>query len=112
MPPLSSAIWRAAAARKAFRGFAGSAGQHHQELPAAARTQQDARQAQLRQQRPRQHLAQQRDPLRTAGEQVFAGGTHGTSFGGSSQKELFRAQDFALQQDLFGHGVPISLENP
>ncbi len=114
MPELSSEIWRAAARRKLFRGFAGFAGQHHQELAAAARTKQDTRQPQFRQQRPRQHFAEQGNPLRPSGEKIFAGPrtTRGTSFGGRGQKELFRAQDFALQQDLFGHRTRQALRNP
>ena len=44
-------------------GFAGFARQHHQELAAAARTEQNTRQPQLRQQRTGQHFAQQGDPL-------------------------------------------------
>ena len=95
-----------------LRGLAHFAGQHHQELAAAARTQQDARQAEFRQQGARQDFAKQSDPLRLAGQQIFAGRTRGTSFGGPGQEELFCAQDFALQQDLFGHRTQKSLEKP
>ena len=103
---------RAGRREEVFRGLAALARQHHQELAAAARSQQDARQAQLGQQGARQHFAEQSDPLRASGEQIFAGGTHRTSFGGAGQKELFRAQDFTLQQDLFGHRTQKSLEKP
>ena len=86
-----------------FSGLAHAPGEHDEELAAAAGTKEDARQAEFGQQGAGQHFAQQSNPLRLAGEQVFAGGTHGSSFSGARQKELFRAQDFALQQDLFGH---------
>ena len=104
MPPLSSADLRAPPpARKVSAASRSFARQHEQELAAAARPEQNARQPQFGEQRARQHFAEQGDPLRASGEQIFTGGTHGTSFGGAGQKELFRAQDFALQQDLFGH---------
>ena len=102
--------------KEAFRGFAGFAGQHHQELAAAARTQQDTRQPQFRQQRPRQHFAEQGNPLRASGEKIFAvprgHPTCGTSFGGWGQKERFRAENFAFKQDLFGHRTGQALRNP
>ena len=60
--------------QEVFGGLAGFAGQHQQELAAAARAEQNAGQSQFRQQRARQHFAQQSDPLRTSGQQIFAGG--------------------------------------
>jgi len=86
-----------------FGRFAHRARQHQQELAAAARTQKDARQPELCQQRTRQDFAHQRDPLRPPGEQILTRGTRGASFGGSRRKKRFGAQDFALEQDLFGH---------
>ena len=108
-PALSSAICFGRRLQKALGGFARFARQHHQELAAAARTQQNPRQTEFGQQGARQHLAEQGDPLRLAGQQVFTGGTHRTSFGGTRQKELLCAQNFTLQQDLFGHRT---LEKP
>jgi hypothetical protein len=89
--------------KESFRGFAGFAGEDEKKLTAAAGAKEDARQSQLGKERARQHLRQKGDPLRLSGEQVFAGGTHGATFGGYSQKEFLRAQNFPLQQDLFGH---------
>ena len=111
-PALSSEIWTAAAWRKFSAAWRARAGQHDQELAAAARSKQDSGQAEFGQQGARQHFAEQRKPLRASGEQIFAGGTHRTSFGGAGQEELFRAQDFTLQQDLFGHSNQKSLEKP
>ena len=69
--------------QEALGGLAHLAGQHQQELAAAARAKQDARQPQLRQQRPWQYFAEQSNPLRPAGEKIFAGRARGTSFGGT-----------------------------
>ena len=88
---------RGGGGEKGFGGLANAPGQHHQELAAAAGTQQDARQPKLGQQGAGQHFAEQSNPLGLAGQQVFAGGTHGPSLGGTRQEKLFRAQDFALQ---------------
>ena len=59
-----------------FSGFARFAWKHNQELAAAARTQENASQTQLRQQRARQRFADKRDPLGAAGQHVFAGRAH------------------------------------
>ena len=98
--------------QKRLRGLAHFAGQYHQELASAARAEQDPREPQLGQQGARQHFAQKGNPLRPAGQQIFARRTRGTSFGGSGQEELLRAQDFSLQQDLFGHRTRKALRNP
>ena len=54
--------------QEVFGGLANVAGQHDQELAAAARAQQDARQAEFRQQGAGQDFAKQSDPLRFAGQ--------------------------------------------
>ena len=86
-----------------LRLFAVFARQHQQELAPAARTKQDARQPELGQQRARQGLAQQSNPLGAAGEKLLAVRPGGHRPAGRGQKELLYAQDFSLQKDLFGH---------
>ena len=68
------------------------AGQHQQELAAAARSQQNTGQTEVGEQRARQHFAKQGDPLRPAGQHVgriFVGA-------GGRQQKLLDTQDFAL----------------
>ena len=67
-PPLSVGYLATGGAQKLFGGLPRLSRQHQQKLAAAARAQQDARQPQFRQQGARQHLAQQRDPLRAPGK--------------------------------------------
>ena len=58
--------------REVFRGLPHFAGKDDEELSAAARTEENAGESQLRQQRARQDFAQKSDPLRPTGEQIFA----------------------------------------
>ena len=65
---LRSAICSRGRGQEVFGGLAHVAGQYDQELAAAARAEQDARQAQFRQQGAGQDFAKQSDPLRLAGQ--------------------------------------------
>jgi len=85
---------------------------HEQELTAAARTEQDTGQSEFGQKGTRKNFAEQRNPLRTAGEQIFARRTRRLPLGGRGQQELFCPQDFTLQQDLFGHRRSKALRTP
>ena len=101
-PPLIRWMPAPAASRELGPWLARFFGQHHQELAAAAGAEQDPRQAQFRQQRARQHLAEQRHPLRAADEQGFGVGALDPRRGGGREK-LLNPEQLCLQEDLNGH---------
>ena len=77
---------------KILGGGARFVGEDEEELSAAARSEQDARESEFGQQRAREGFAEERDPLRAAGEDVgsvFVGA-------GGREEELFDSLDFSL----------------
>lgn len=81
------------------------AGENHQELASAAGAEQNLGEAQLRQQRTRDHFAEQRHPPRAGhGENLFSDTNPvGRSAGGRRNKKTLYVQKFSLKKDLYGH---------